>query len=286
MEEIDKPTPASWLSFRPQRRLDARLEFLLEEVDAGIFEPSKGTYDQDPPLIKRTVDLLQDLGERVADARLATNWIAHEMRRPLGSAIDYIDLAKRAKTPEEVERNLLQARAVLDGMDDGMRTLLQFAREDGPPPRVVSLSMICQVAADGLRSGADAKGLRLRLAIEQDLNTLGDERGLLSVVQNLVENAIKYTSHGEVAIELRRIDRTRFAIVVTDTGPGLSSNERSKVTKPFFRGSDTMGAEGSGLGLSLVRRLTRRYGFAFTIKNRDQGVEARVIGPIATQRLR
>jgi signal transduction histidine kinase len=93
---------------------------------------------------------------------------------------------------------------------------------------------------------------------------------LAIVVDNLIENALKYSPGGTVTIECGDAGDEVYLAVV-DEGPGLEAGEQDQVFDRFARGSGARSAPGTGLGLSLVATLARRWGGSATIRNRPEG---------------
>lgn len=88
----------------------------------------------------------------------------------------------------------------------------------------------------------------------------GDPDLLLLAVYNLVENALKFTSAND-SIEVRALEDGRAVVIeVADTGPGIPSEDLSKIFEELYRGSNARGTEGSGLGLALVNRIATLHG--------------------------
>jgi two-component system OmpR family sensor kinase len=88
---------------------------------------------------------------------------------------------------------------------------------------------------------------------------LGHEAALRMAVTNLLDNALRYTpAGGEVELALRQ-DADGWRLAVSDSGPGLPADERSRVFDRFYRGRDSR-APGSGLGLAIVRQVARLHG--------------------------
>lgn len=89
---------------------------------------------------------------------------------------------------------------------------------------------------------------------------------LCVVVTNLVKNAVTYTEHGEVVIT-----ETDEGFSVRDTGLGISEEEQKRIYEKFFRGTSSAGHEGSGVGLSVVKRIADRCGWGVTLESSPRG---------------
>src|SRR4030095_13078820 len=89
----------------------------------------------------------------------------------------------------------------------------------------------------------------------------GDERRLTQVLLNLAGNAIKFTDSGEISIEARAADGA-YLVSVSDTGPGISEADQPRIFEEFQQAdsSSTRKKGGSGLGLSISRRIVELHG--------------------------
>jgi signal transduction histidine kinase len=119
--------------------------------------------------------------------------------------------------------------------------------------------MVDQVAAR-MTVLAQAKGLRLTCEVAADIPPLlaGDRDRLQQILFNLVSNAVKFTEAGTVQVDIHCSDSTQWAMVVTDTGPGIPVEARTRIFEPFGQvdSSMTRNHDGTGLGLSIVKQLT------------------------------
>ncbi len=97
----------------------------------------------------------------------------------------------------------------------------------------------------------------------------GDRDLIALAVYNLVENALKFTSGGE-AVEVRALeDGKTIVIEVADSGPGIPSDELSKIFEELYRGANARGIEGSGLGLALVQRIVNLHGGQIDVRSQQ-----------------
>ena len=118
----------------------------------------------------------------------------------------------------------------------------------------------------------------------QDAQVLVSDLDLVAVVKNLVDNAIRYTPDGG-KVDLSVSVRNGCAVLqIQDSGPGISTGERTRVFDPFYRtlGSDQVG---SGLGLSIVKAIADRIGadvqLAYSDEEKQSGLSVSVVIPIA-----
>lgn len=214
--------------------------------------------------------------------------VAHELRTPLQSiaaAADMIALCQREAPPqiaetlrvvgdrvtlsvEQMKVQLMDLRAMArskgghgsEGAGQGSGLLRPEAF--GPDAWFDSVKL----ASDGM---ARNKGVDIRFSI--DIKALagaklyGDQNRLLQVATNLINNALKYTSKGEVLVSFEA-ERSKsntgntaeVAFCVKDTGSGIDKDDLPRVTELYFRGKNSLGKQSTGLGLEIVKRLVER----------------------------
>jgi signal transduction histidine kinase len=125
---------------------------------------------------------------------------------------------------------------------------------------------------------AENKNIHLRVDVKQRSDVRGDRDLLFEAVANLVDNAIKFTPEGgRVEIELTRSDEETI-VGVTDTGCGISEQEREAVLRRFYRSDKIRSTPGVGLGLSLVAAIVKLHGFRLAVHS-GQGARLEIICP-------
>jgi CheY-like chemotaxis protein/nitrogen-specific signal transduction histidine kinase len=206
---------------------------------------------------------------RAIEAALAG--IAHDIRTPLTGILA---LAELLASSDLGERERQWAQAVKSGAEHlaAMTTLivdaaraetagLTLRHEPFSPRRLV------EVVGRALTARADTKGLQTDIAIARDLPAMvvGDEMRLRAALENLTDNAVKFTEHGVVTLAANAEPagkRVRLIFSVADSGIGLSKQDIAKLFKPFAQASQEVARRfgGTGLGLVFVRRLARAMG--------------------------
>jgi signal transduction histidine kinase len=119
----------------------------------------------------------------------------------------------------------------------------------------IDLSECVRKVCNSLDVIANGKGLEIRREIADNCNMVGDYPSIYSLVQNLVDNAIKYTSEGYVLVRLQP-EEQGVSFSVIDTGKGIPVNEQKNIFEGFYRVGDesTRETKGTGLGLAIVKR--------------------------------
>jgi PAS domain S-box-containing protein len=216
--------------------------------------------------------------------------VSHELRTPLNAVIGYTQLMLEG-VPEPLpaglrpytERISLSARHLLDMIEE----ILSFARlETGSEPvrlqRVDVREVVAEVDAIAAPLAAAKRlGFHARLP-EGEMHLRTDLRKLRQILRNLVDNAIKFTYQGSVTLEVERADE-RLLFHVSDTGIGIEQGDRDRIFEPFrqLEQSSTRAAGGTGLGLSLTRRLVRLLGGSLEVESQPgQGSRFTVCLPL------
>jgi two-component system, sensor histidine kinase len=208
--------------------------------------------------------------------------LAHEIRTPLNGILALSELIAAGDVPERERQwaNLVKGGAehlaqlatlVVDGVRAGRRGLVLRAEPFRPRALV-------EAVGAALSARAEAKGLAAEIAIADDLPewVIGDRVRLRAALENLADNAVKFTERGRVALALKTSTasrgRHRLAFTVSDSGIGLSRQEIARLFKPFSQASATVARRfgGSGLGLAFVRRLAKAMGGSLEVESRPK----------------
>ena len=214
------------------------------------------------PLVGSLNDLLARLGDALDSQRRFTADAAHELRTPLTGVKLQFQLLERAQSAEDRQRAIDQLK---DGIDRAIRLvqqLLTLARLEpeaiaAAPARVDLAALVARVVED-FHAHARAKDLRLSLLRADPAVVVGDEDQLRTLLNNLVDNAIRYTPEaGAVSVDLHT-HAGEAVLEVADTGPGIPVEDRQRVFDRFYR-VEGSGAPGSGLGLSIVQRVATAH---------------------------
>ncbi|MBX3027883.1 PAS domain S-box protein [bacterium] len=210
----------------------------------------------------------EQLLHRLREAnRLQAEFVAnmsHELRTPLNVIIGYADLlADEPNLPRDGDAPLFLDRIASAGraLHRLVESVLEYARLDRGRSVVIPRRFPAAALLNELRElGADLRGsadIAVRVQADADLVFYTDYDRLYSILSNLLLNAIKFTSQGEVVLAVQQVD---FAaeFIVRDTGIGIDREELAHVFEPFRQvdGSPTRSFGGVGLGLAIVRRNT------------------------------
>ncbi|MEY4428875.1 MAG: hypothetical protein RLZZ182_1564, partial [Pseudomonadota bacterium] len=211
--------------------------------------------------------------------------ISHELRTPLNSILGYAQLLDEDQAlPEHVRHGVGIIKRGGDHLLSLIEGTLDIARiESGKltlEPRPVRLADLLDQITSLSAHEARSKGLRFVADIDPHLPEAvrADERRVRQILINVLGNAVKFTSQGEVSFKVRYA-REIAQIDISDTGPGIAADELARIFEPFARGSSAAGASasGTGLGLTISKMLTDLMGGEMTVSSQvGQGTQFRI----------
>lgn len=239
------------------------------------------------PLVNSINGLMQRLGVAFTAQRRFIADAAHELRTPVTALRLQLQLLERANDDGERQRALGELHVGVDRSQRLIQQMLQVARTEpgGEATRLVPLDLAAlvrtQVAALSVK--AEHAGLDLGADTPQPVAAVGDEPQLGVLLENLIENALRYTPAGGVVDVSARTEDGRPVIRVVDDGPGIPQAEREPVFERFHRGeaAQSQSREGSGLGLAIVKAIALRHRATVQLCTpaSGRGLEVRVCFP-------
>ena len=275
----------AWLSMRAQERV-AEVNQRVQRIVAGDLSERLPHRDVDEPFsnLAAIVNGMLDEMETMIHALAGVgNDIAHDLRTPLTRARLALERGRtNATTLEQLQAVADKAVANIDHSLTIITALLRLAeiensRRSAAFGNVSLHEMLCEVC-DIYEPIAENKNIDLRVEAGHPLNVRGDRDLLLEAVANLVDNAIKFTPEGgKVDIELLRADGETI-VRVTDTGGGISEQEREAVLRRFYRSDKVRNTPGVGLGLNLVAAIVKLQGFRLAVHS-GRGGRLEIICP-------
>jgi two-component system sensor histidine kinase TctE len=237
------------------------------------------------PIIHGINELLENLATSFASHRRFIADAAHQLRTPLAALSGQIEVALEDPPPDE-KKLLHQLLATTQRTTHLANQLLSLARLEHTEQFMYEVATV-DLQKVLLESAADFVTLSARKVVELDFDlhpcyVAGSPLMLRELISNLLDNAVRYTpSGGRISVSMRVMAQHMF-LTVEDNGPGVAEGELARLGTPFHRLPSDQ-TEGCGLGLAIVREITRLHGAEiFFERGADaRGLKVRIGFPLA-----
>jgi signal transduction histidine kinase len=247
---------------------------------AGAFAPPivelLQTFATQSVIAIQNARLFQEIEDKGRQLELASRHksqflanMSHELRTPMNAVLGYADLILDnifGDVPEPIRDTLERIKSNGQHLLGLINDVLDLSKMEAGQLTLslgdYSMGEVVHAVISTVESLAAGKKLALKAIVPPDLPVgRGDERRLTQVLLNLAGNAIKFTDRGGVSLEARVIDGA-FVVAVSDTGPGIAEADQGKIFEEFQQAdsSSTRTKGGSGLGLSISRRIVELHG--------------------------
>jgi CheY-like chemotaxis protein len=217
----------------------------------------------------------------IVEAALAA--FAHEVRTPLTGILAISDLLATSDLDERERRWVDTIKAGAEHLASLATLFVDAARRGtaaaGVRQDFFDLRALARTSGDSLAGRAAAKGLQSQVDISEELPALvvGDPVRLRAALENLIDNAVKFTEAGGVALTVKPTLGARgkvgVAFAISDSGIGLTLSEIKRLFRPFSQANVSIASRfgGAGLGLSSVKALARAMGGDILVAQRRGG---------------
>lgn len=270
---------------RALREDEVHILTAIADIAGTALYRAQITEQLEQHIVLRTMEL-QEANERLQMLdRIKSKFVtdmSHELRTPITNLNLYMDLLTRGR-PEKREHYLSVLRATTERLMKIVETLLDFSHLEHWTGKMMPVNLVRLVkkSIEQYEPAAHQKGLNLSLQVEEQLLlVLGDSEQLSQMIGSLLDNAIKYTIQGKVAVMLSyNKERKQICLTVQDTGVGILPDEQPLVFEKLYRGEVALqlNVPGAGLGLNMVQEVVTRYGGQVQIESDvGQGTTVRV----------
>jgi PAS domain S-box-containing protein len=261
---------------RSGRRVDVRVTLVPIVVEGGtlgvyciaedITERLRAAAERDSLLLRERIAR----AEAEAANRAKTDFLAivsHELRTPLNAIVNYSEmlLEERGAFTEAQRKKLDRIHGNSGQLQRMIEDVLGYTRLDSGETGIrLERVDVCGVVEDVVREfagGLDRRGVELEVVREDGVCAETDPRRCRELLRALISNAAKFTEQGRVEVAVRR-EPAWVAVAVSDTGIGIDEAQIEKIWDPFWQAEHPLirRAGGSGLGLSIARRLAGLLG--------------------------
>jgi len=234
--------------------------------------PETGTNDEIGQLTRAINSLLGRLEQAMQREKQFTSDASHELRTPLAVLRGTLEvLIRKPRSAEEYETKVKTALVSIDRMSAMLDQLLALARVENGKNLVkeeLELITFLEELADKI-SEEQAHPIQFQSLVGVPIYVATHEKSLEMILQNLLENAVKYSKNGgEVFL---RVGKEKEAFIeVVDTGTGIASEYLEQIFDPFFRVQEALdhGIPGTGLGLAIVKKLAQESSIRLSVSSK------------------
>ncbi|HGM5090200.1 TPA: ATP-binding protein [Serratia marcescens] len=264
----------AWNLTRPMRQLRGGLDRVAQgDLSVRLFPKMRRRHDELSD-VARDFDTMAERLELLVSAReQLLHDVSHELRSPLARLQLAIGLARQ--NAGNVETSLKRIEHESGRLDKMIGELLALSRTEHsslPDEEYFDLYGLVDAVVSDARYEAQVPGVDIVLQAESDVEytVKGNAELMRRAVDNIVRNALRFSSHGQrVTVALTRVDN-QFQIAVSDQGPGVEEAKLSSIFDPFVRVKSALSGKGYGLGLAITRKVVLAHGGQVEARNGDK----------------
>lgn len=263
------------VTYRLEQVTDAADDIMAGDLTKRIPE-TEHPSDEFSLLAHKLNAMLDRIELLMRNTREVTENVAHDLRSPLTRLRGAAEMALLKGGTERQCDALRNAIEQTDAIVATLNSILNIAQiESGMhvDSEHVDLTSVCHDAADMYEALAEEKGTKFTTSITKSVVINGNRQLISQAVGNLLDNAIKYTPRGGAVMLTLDGDGKDACITVSDTGPGIPVDMQEKVLHRFIRLDTSRSLSGNGLGLSLVKAVTDKYGAMLQLSDNAPGLK-------------
>ncbi|MBL9212332.1 MAG: HAMP domain-containing histidine kinase [Opitutaceae bacterium] len=269
-------TLLSWRATKPLRAVSDTTRRILATGDLSARVPGPDGSGELAVLVRQLNTLLEKNAVHVRVLREMLDNLAHDLRTPLTRLRGTAELAiQDSGDPADARAALADCVNESDRVLHLLETLLDISAAEAGVLKLncdrIDVRSLTERAVDLYREVAEEKTLAVTLDQPDPVEVSADAIRLGQVVNNLLDNALKYTpAGGRVTLAARNEPKTAV-ITVTDNGPGVPAGEREAIFRRLYRGDSSRSQRGLGLGLSMVKAIVEAHGGTVAVDDAPGG---------------
>jgi signal transduction histidine kinase len=263
-------TLLAWRATRPLRLVSDTTRRILETGDLAARVPASEASGELAVLVAQLNSLLDKNSAHVRVLRETLDNLAHDLRTPLTRLRGTAELALGdGGNPAEARVALADCVDESDRVLHLLEALLDISAAEAGALKLnrapLDLRSLTERAADLYQEVAEEKKITITLDQPAPVELNADAIRLGQAINNLVDNALKYTPAGGRVTLATRAEAGAAIVTVTDNGPGVPAAEREAIFRRLYRGDASRSQRGLGLGLSLVKAIVESHGGTVTV---------------------
>ncbi len=261
---------------------------IVQVILLALFVPFAGIAAKRYVDVQRQGERLEKLSAQLTETlrheRDMLDILGHELRTPLGTVRNAIKMLLRSKangqlTDEQLNKYLVMSDENSVRLAKILETILSSTKIDNNRLTLsfdkVDMQDAVNDTVEANRRRAEEKGLQLNVEAPAQIFSYGDRDRVQEIVDNLVDNAIKYTDKGSISIKLKQVDQL-IILDVIDTGKGIPDGDIPKLGEKFYRSQtyldnkelDVIRPGGTGLGLYVTFSLAKAMGGEIVVSSK------------------
>ena len=256
----------------------------MSRRQAGDLSPVESSveYEETAPIVAELNALLDREARRFENERGFLADAAHELRTPLAAIAVQAHVVLSSVEIKEQEQAAQDLRFGLARVSHLLNQLLTFARVDAAgtqmPLERLNVAELVRIQIGSLMPAARRRAVTVNFESDESVFFVVNRAGFISIVDNLVDNAIRYAPTGGFVQVMLSIHDGGLALAVRDDGPGIALQERERVFERFYRTPGNV-ASGTGLGLSIVQKIVQAHRASIEFVD---GLNGRGVGFVVT----
>jgi len=265
--------------------------FVLHALARDTFHVLRESYEIRLERAALNRELRSALEGAEAANRAKTRFLAsasHDLRQPMQTLSLFAAALAMRPLDERSKTIVAHINDALHDLTGELDALLDVSKLDAgtvkPQADAFALQPLLLRIVGVFRSAAEEKGLQMSLHCDEKTSVLTDRKLLERVIRNLVENAVKYTEAGHIAIEVTAAPQGSCTLSVTDTGCGIAEAEQARVFEEFYQvhNPERDRKRGLGLGLAIVKRLVNLLHLQLSMTSApERGTRFEIVIPLA-----
>ncbi|WP_191091510.1 ATP-binding protein [Affinibrenneria salicis] len=275
----------AWNLTRPLNQLRAGFERVAQgDLSVRLLPKMRRRHDELSEVAQDFDSMAARLEVLVSTREQLLHDVSHELRSPLARLQLAIGLAHQ--NPENVAASLLRIERESSRMDKMIGELLALSRTENSLEEEEYFDLLGLVTAvvNDARYEAQLPGIEIKLLTsedpDEDYTVKGRAELIRRAVDNIVRNALRFSSRDQVVSVRLSGDEQLWTISVCDSGPGVENSKLSSIFDPFVRIESPLSGKGYGLGLAIARKVMQAHGGYIEASNREHGgLEVRLCLP-------
>lgn len=245
---------------------------LPSKIQYQLLRLSEKIHGSESQLIKERDEIRELIAE-----------IAHQMRTPLANIESYLELLRAAGCESERQEYLEILKNTESQLHFLTESFIKMARLES---RIIQIkpdaTALCGTLMQSIlqvKKAADEKRIFIDLSVDDKLQVPHDGNWLGEAVYNMLENSVKYSPMDSVVRVSAAQNEMYTQISIADSGIGIAEGEEGKIFQRFYRGKETDGQPGFGLGLYLTREIVLMHGGFVKARRKKPGLEISIFLP-------